>query len=152
MCVTARWDDADWQFHVTFKPIRMKEFETECQNALSTQFKFITEQVIDLDLKYLFRLYNLPQTMKQIPYKHSIVILDAPTPNKKRYLKFTPRSFERELAYLPFETVGCLNNNINVISKVFAWRPLALLAIIKASAFSETAKDWLVKRQAESSS
>ena len=33
------------------------------------------------------------------------------------------------------------------MSKAFAWRPLALLPILKASACSETAKDWLVNRR-----
>ena len=60
------------------------------------QFKFIIEQVVDLGSKYLVRLYNLPRTMTQIQSKHSIVILDTSTPGKKRILKFTPRSHERE--------------------------------------------------------
>ena len=46
--------------------------------------------------------------------------------------------------YLLFDTVWCLNNVWTVTSKAFAWRPPALLPILKASACSETAKDWLV--------
>jgi hypothetical protein len=45
-----------------------------------------------------------------------------------------------------FETVGCLSNDLTVMSKAFAWRPLALLPVLKASARSETAKDLLVNR------
>ncbi len=33
------------------------------------------------------------------------------------------------------------------MSKTFAWRPLALLPILKASACRETDKDWLVNRR-----
>ena len=33
------------------------------------------------------------------------------------------------------------------MSKAFAWRPLALLPILKASACRETDKDWLVNRR-----
>jgi hypothetical protein len=44
-------------------------------------------------------------------------------------------------------TVGCLNNDRTVMSKAFAWRPLALLPILKASACAETDKDWLVHRR-----
>ena len=33
------------------------------------------------------------------------------------------------------------------MSKAFAWRPLALLPILKASACAETDKDWLVGRR-----
>ncbi len=49
--------------------------------------------------------------------------------------------------YLLFDTVGCLTNDRTVMSKAFAWRPLALLPILKALACSETAKDWLVNRR-----
>jgi hypothetical protein len=49
--------------------------------------------------------------------------------------------------YLLFDTVGCLNNDRAVMSKALVWRPLALLPILKASACSETAKDWLVNRR-----
>ena len=43
--------------------------------------------------------------------------------------------------------MGCLNNDRTVMSKAFAWRPLALLPILKASACRETDKDWLVNRR-----
>jgi hypothetical protein len=46
-----------------------------------------------------------------------------------------------------FDTVGCLNNDRTVMSKAFAWRPLALLPILKASACIETDRDWLVNRR-----
>ena len=46
-----------------------------------------------------------------------------------------------------FDTVGCLNNDRTVMSKAFAWRPLALLPILKASACIETDGDWLVNRR-----
>jgi hypothetical protein len=46
-----------------------------------------------------------------------------------------------------FATVGCLNNDRTVMSKAFAWRPLALLPILKASACRVTDKDWLVHRR-----
>ena len=48
---------------------------------------------------------------------------------------------------LHFVPVGCLNNDRTVMSKAFAWRPLALLPILKASACAETDKDWLVGRR-----
>jgi hypothetical protein len=99
VCVTARWGgEADWQFQVSFKPIRIEDFVRECTSILKKQFKFITEQVLDPSMcsKYLVRLYNLPQAMTQIPSKHSIVILDASTPGERRILKFTPRAHERE--------------------------------------------------------
>ena len=43
-----------------------------------------------------------------------------------------------------FVPVGCLNNDRTVMSKAFAWRPMALLPILKASSSAETDKDWLV--------
>jgi hypothetical protein len=94
--VTARWGDVDdWRFQVSFKAIRINDVMTECESIMSTQYKFITEQTIDLRFKYLVRLYDLPPTLKQIPSKHSIVLLDTSN-SKKRILKFTPRICERE--------------------------------------------------------
>ncbi len=49
-------------------------------------------------------------------------------------------------------SVGCLNNDRTVMSKAFAWRLLALLPILKASACAETDKDWLVYRHLDLSS
>ena len=99
VCVSVRWGDeaGNWQFQVSFKPIPIEDFVEECKHILSKQFKFITEQPLDPSLcsEYLVRLYNLPPTMTQIKSKHSIVILDATTPGKKRILKFTPRMTER---------------------------------------------------------
>ncbi len=40
-----------------------------------------------------------------------------------------------------------LNNDRTVMSKAFAWRPLVLLPILKASACRETDKDWLENRR-----
>ena len=51
------------------------------------------------------------------------------------------------MTYLHFRPVGCLNNDRTVMSKAFAWRPLALLPILKASACAETDKDWLTERR-----
>ncbi len=45
--------------------------------------------------------------------------------------------------------VGCINDDRTVMSKAFAWRPLALLPILKASACAKTDKDWLVHRRLE---
>jgi hypothetical protein len=39
--------------------------------------------------------------------------------------------------------VGCLNNDRSVLAKLYAWRPLALLPILKGSACAETNDDWL---------
>ena len=43
--------------------------------------------------------------------------------------------------------MGCLNNDRTVMSKAYAWRPLALLPILKASACRITDKDWLRNRR-----
>jgi hypothetical protein len=57
VCVTVRWGGvADWQFHVSFKPIRIDDFAKECTNILSNQFKIITEQVVDLRKQITFIL------------------------------------------------------------------------------------------------
>ncbi len=53
--------------------------------------------------------------------------------------------FNSFLCFSP--SVGYLNNDRTVMSKAFAWRPLALLPILKASACAETDKDWLVHRR-----
>jgi hypothetical protein len=58
--------------------------------------------------------------------------------------------FNSFLCFSP--SVGCLNNDRTVMSKAFAWRPLALLPILKASACAETDKDWLVHRRLDLSS
>ena len=50
------------------------------------------------------------------------------------------------ITYFLFLPVGCLNNDRTVMSTAFAWRPLALLPILKVSAFAETDKDWLAER------
>jgi hypothetical protein len=96
VCVTVSWGGADWQFQVSLKPIRINDFVEECANILSNQFKFITEQAIDLQSSYLVRLCNLPAGMEQLQSKHSIVILDASKAGERKILKFTPRPHERE--------------------------------------------------------
>ena len=45
--------------------------------------------------------------------------------------------------------VGCLNNDRSVLSKSYAWRPLALLPILKGSACTETNDDRIRHRRAE---
>ena len=48
-----------------------------------------------------------------------------------------------------FLAVGCLNNDRSVLSKSYAWRPLALLPILKGSACTETNDDRIRHRRAE---
>jgi hypothetical protein len=45
--------------------------------------------------------------------------------------------------------VGCLNNDRSVMSKSYAWRPLAMLPILKGSVCTETDEDWLRHRRLE---
>ena len=45
--------------------------------------------------------------------------------------------------------VGCLNNDRSVLAKSYAWRPLALLPILKGSACVETNDDWVRHRRME---
>ena len=45
--------------------------------------------------------------------------------------------------------VGCLNNDRSVLAKSYAWRPLALLPILKGSACLETNDDWVRHRRME---
>ena len=45
--------------------------------------------------------------------------------------------------------VGCLNNDRSVMSKPYAWRPLGMLPILKASACENTDKDWQAARRVE---
>ncbi len=45
--------------------------------------------------------------------------------------------------------VGCLNNDRFVLAKSYAWRPLALLPILKGSACLETNDDWVRHRRME---
>ena len=45
--------------------------------------------------------------------------------------------------------VGCLNNDRTALSKPYAWRPLALLPILKGNACSETDADWVRHRRLE---
>ena len=45
--------------------------------------------------------------------------------------------------------VGCLNNDRSVLAKSYAWRPLALLLILKGSACVETNDDWVRHRRME---
>jgi hypothetical protein len=44
---------------------------------------------------------------------------------------------------------GCLNNDRPVLAKSYAWRPLALLPILKGSACAETNDDWIRHRHME---
>ena len=43
-------------------------------------------------------------------------------------------------------SVGSLNNDRTVMSRTYAWRPLACLPILKTSAFSNVDKDWQAQR------
>ncbi len=45
--------------------------------------------------------------------------------------------------------VGCLNNDRSVLAKSYAWRPLALLPILKGSACLQTNDDWVRHRRME---
>ena len=41
-----------------------------------------------------------------------------------------------------FGAVGCLNNDRTVMSKPYAWRPLGLLPILKATALTNNNLEW----------
>ena len=43
--------------------------------------------------------------------------------------------------------VGCLNNDKSVMSKSYAWRPLGLLPILKASSCENTNEEWQTFRR-----
>ena len=43
--------------------------------------------------------------------------------------------------------VACLNNDKSVMSRPFAWRVLGILPILKASACTNTDKDWQRQRR-----
>ena len=45
---------------------------------------------------------------------------------------------------ISFMAVGSLNNDRTVMSRPFAWRPLACLPILKTSAFTNTSSAWQV--------
>lgn len=45
--------------------------------------------------------------------------------------------------------VGCLNNDRTVMSKPFAWRPLGLLPILKATAMTSNKVEWQRYRRLE---
>ena len=54
-----------------------------------------------------------------------------------------------DFAYYMYFTVGCLNNDRSVMSKSYAWRPLAILPILQGSACTVTDEDWLRHRRLE---
>ena len=56
-------------------------------------------------------------------------------------------AYEIEDLLTRFPSVGCLNNDRTVMSKAYAWRPLVLLPILKASASSLINKDLLRDRR-----
>ena len=95
--VTIKWGEGlDCRFQVSLTTISIDKVSSECERIASAQFEWLkAHQVNPSCPKFLVRLYDLPTSMKQIPSKNSIVILEKRV-SGDRVLKFTPRVQERD--------------------------------------------------------